>query len=77
MRTASEKYAVYFDPKGKAAPEYEAYDLERDPNERHNLVDVNSGKPRSSADGARVAALRERLRETLERAGTAHPHLNL
>ena len=31
VRTASHKFAIYFDPEGKAPTEYEMYDLERDP----------------------------------------------
>ena len=31
IRTATGKYAFYFDPRGRAATEYELYDLERDP----------------------------------------------
>ena len=77
VRSDSEKYAVYFDPAGRAAPEFEAYDLERDPNEEHNLVDVRTGDPRVSADGPRVEALRERLGGALARAGTAHPGLDV
>ena len=76
VRSAAEKYAVYFDPEGEAAPEYELYDLERDPHEVDNLLDVHSGKPRVSADGPRVEALRERLSAALARAGTAHPGLD-
>ena len=33
VRTARHKFAIYFDPDGKAPTEYEIYDLERDPNE--------------------------------------------
>ncbi len=76
VRTAAEKYAVYFDPAGKAAPEYELYDLERDPDERHNLVDVHTGEARREADRARVDGMRERLRDTVAAAGTAHAGLS-
>ena len=31
VRTADAKFALYFDPAGKKPPEYEMYDLERDP----------------------------------------------
>jgi len=37
------KYAVYLDPNGKVAPEYELYDLRDDPDEVLNLVNVNTG----------------------------------
>src|SRR5262249_16858040 len=39
------KFAFYFDPSGKRAPEYEMYDLDRDPTESRNLVDRNTGEP--------------------------------
>src|SRR4029453_13654958 len=38
VRDARWKYAVYLDPSGTAAPEYELYDLEADPNEMRNLA---------------------------------------
>ncbi len=40
VRTPNYKLARYFDPSGKAAQEWEMYDLARDPNEVHNLVQV-------------------------------------
>jgi arylsulfatase A-like enzyme len=67
VRTATAKYAVYFDPSGRAAPEYELYDLESDPNEVANLLDVRSGAPRSSA----AARLRAELGEQLGLAMTS------
>ena len=44
VRDARWKYAVYLDPAGRAAPEYELYDLDSDPNEARNLVDKASGR---------------------------------
>ena len=43
IRTATHKYAFYFDPSGERPREYEMYDLERDPNEVRNLVGVRTG----------------------------------
>src|SRR3954464_9771764 len=43
VRTADAKFALYFDPAGKRPPEYEMYDLDRDPNESRNLVDRDTG----------------------------------
>ena len=50
IRTATHKYVRYHDPSGEAAPEYELYDLERDPLETDNRIDVRSGYMRSTAE---------------------------
>jgi choline-sulfatase len=50
------KYAVYLDPAGRVAPEYELYDLEQDPDESLNLVDKRTGRGRTRF--ARETALR-------------------
>ncbi len=62
IREARIKYAVYLDPRGRAAPEYEMYDLERDPDERHNLLHHRTGEPREAS----ARADRDRLAEALE-----------
>ena len=41
------KYAIYLDPSGRVAPEYELYDLEQDPDEALNLVDKRTGVGRT------------------------------
>jgi choline-sulfatase len=71
VRTAQHKFAFYFDPSGKAATEYEMYDLERDPDERRNLVDRRSGETLATADRALRTELGERLRSLMEANGTA------
>jgi len=70
IRDRRMKYAFYFDPSGRAATEHEMYDLERDPDERVNLVDRFSGE---AIDPGRRAARRdlgERLNELMSRCGT-------
>jgi arylsulfatase A-like enzyme len=64
IRTDRAKYAFYFDPEGKATSEYEMYDLDRDPLEVENLVDVRTG----DASSGRARALRRELEERLELA---------
>jgi arylsulfatase A-like enzyme len=64
------KYAVYLDPEGRRAAEHEMYDLDRDPDERHNLVDVRSGEVRSPADRALREELAERLATAMAEFGT-------
>lgn len=67
----SRKYAVYVDPNGAAPTEYEMYDTGRDPDERHNLLDVHTGEPRSAADRPLRDEMSERLAGEMEALGTA------
>ncbi len=71
IRTPRHKYALYFDPAGEAAPEFEMYDLERDPEERRNLVDRSSGLPRDASDRELWLELRERLDGLMQANATA------
>ena len=64
IRDGNSKYAIYFDPAGKAAPEYELYDLDRDPNETDNLVERDGVGTYKAID----AELRQRLSERLHEA---------
>jgi len=73
IRTGSAKLAIYFDPDGGAAPEYEMYDLDRDPDERRNLVDRRSGEARRPPDRALRSDLGERLRDAMAANDTAPP----
>ena len=73
VRDARWKYAVYLDPDGVKSPEYELYDLKRDPDEAFNLVDTRSGRPRSpraAREQPRLAAL---LAEACEETGMTSP----
>ena len=49
MREPGWKYARYVDPSGARDAEHELYDLEADPDEVDNLVDVHTGAPRTTA----------------------------
>jgi choline-sulfatase len=70
-RDRTAKLAVYLDPAGEAGPEHELYDLERDPLETRNLVDVRTGAVRDRADEPLRRRMTELLDAQLERCGTA------
>ena len=74
VRTGRHKLAIYFDPNGKAATEFEMYNLERDPHERQNLVDRSSGEPLAGADRRMRSELGERLESLMAANGTQPPH---
>jgi arylsulfatase A-like enzyme len=61
------KYAVYYDAYTGAPPEYELYDLARDPLETTNLAHAASVTPAAEAQRAR---LHLRLTEVMRRCGT-------
>jgi choline-sulfatase len=61
VREAQLKYAIYMDPAGRAPPQYELYDLDRDPLELANLVDRDTGEPRDRAYATDLERLRERV----------------
>jgi choline-sulfatase len=69
------KYAVYLDPSGRAAPEYECYDLEADPIEARNLVDKRTGVGRTPDAERERRRLHERLGAALEETATVAPPL--
>jgi choline-sulfatase len=71
VRTADAKFALYFDPAGKNPPEYEMYDLSRDPDESRNLVDRCTGEALSSGDAALRSELGQRLDRLMAVNGTA------
>ncbi len=75
VRDARWKYAVYLDPAGDVAPEYELYDLVSDPDEAVNLVDNRTGRARTPAAEPERRRLAKRLAELCERSGTLSPAL--
>ncbi len=70
IRTPNAKYAFYFDPEGRRPTEHELYDLERDPLEVENRLEVRSGRPRDPAAAALRRELAERLDLAMEECGT-------
>ena len=70
IRTPTAKYAFYFDPKGRRRTEYELYDLERDPLEVDNLLEVRTGVPRDGAAAALHRELAGRLADVMAECGT-------
>jgi arylsulfatase A-like enzyme len=75
VRDARWKYAVYLDPSGRAAPEYELYDLESDPDEAANLVDKRTGRALSAEAERERVRLHERLERACADSGTLEPQL--
>jgi arylsulfatase A-like enzyme len=75
VRDARWKYAIYLDPTGRAAPEYELYDLEGDPNEAHNLLDKTTGRTRIATHEQQRWRLAIRLAELCVRSGMLTPAL--
>jgi arylsulfatase A-like enzyme len=71
VRDADWKYATYFDPAGRASPEYELYDLRSDPDEALNLADKRTGEGRTAHARAELPRLRELLERECARAGYA------
>jgi choline-sulfatase len=71
VRTADAKFALYFDPQGKKAPEYEMYDLDRDPDESRNLVDRDTGEALDPDDAALRSELGQRLDRLMAVNGTS------
>lgn len=63
------KYAVYLDQTGRAAPQYELYDLDADPDEALNLVEKDTGRGRTAAARGALPSLHEALRAECEATG--------
>jgi arylsulfatase A-like enzyme len=75
VRDARWKYAVYLDPRGFAAPEFEMYDLDADPNEASNLLDRSSGAALSHEHEHERLRLSVRLAQLCADVGAVRPAL--
>jgi len=71
IRTQDAKYALYYDPRGRATSEHELYDLASDPLETENLLGVRSGAPRFSSARSLRSDLVERLEQAMKECGTS------
>jgi choline-sulfatase len=73
IRDARWKYAVYLDPNGGYAAEYELYDLDADPDEALNLVHKRGGRGRTREATRQVARLHPLLLAACADAGVTGP----
>ncbi len=73
VRSAEAMYAVYFDPSGENPPEYELYDMTRDPGQVDNLVYRDIGVVRHPGDRDLLERMREALADAVDRAGADLP----
>ena len=69
------KYAVYLDPTGGVAPEYELYDLESDPDEALNLADKRTGRGRTAQAERERIRMHALLEQLCVATGTLTPEL--
>lgn len=73
VRTPGAMYAVYVDPAGDRPPQFELYDMERDPDQVSNLVDRSTGRVLSRRDDELRGRMHEALLSEMERCGTIMP----
>jgi hypothetical protein len=66
-------YAVYVDPSGVEHPEYELYDMTRDPDQVANLVDRSTGRVLCRNDQALRDRMHGALLAEMDRCGTHLP----
>ena len=64
------KYAMYFDPAGVEAPQFELYDLQEDPEELHNRANPQNSE---DYDPAQKAIMHAKLMDLMVATGTV-PH---
>ena len=70
VRSPDAMYAVYVDPTGKEAPQFELYDMRRDPDQVANLLDRSTGAVLSSRDQQLRDRMHDSLVSEMERCGT-------
>jgi arylsulfatase A-like enzyme len=73
IRTPGAMYAVYVDPSGAEPPQFELYDMERDPDQMANLVDRSTGRVLNRADRELRDRMHGALIAEMERCGTTLP----
>jgi choline-sulfatase len=73
VRSHDSMYAVYFDPEGREGPQYELYDMTRDPDQVMNLVDKDTGRVRDPEDAGLLLRMRASLEAECRRARTLLP----
>jgi arylsulfatase A-like enzyme len=73
VRSPDAMYAVYVDPSGVEHPEYELYDMTRDPDQVANLVDRSTGRVLCRNDQALRDRMHGALLAEMDRCGTHLP----
>ncbi len=70
-RTPTATYAEYVDPTGGEPPEFELYDMTRDPLQAINLVDRDTGRAKDPGDRDLLDRMRASLHAEMERCGVS------
>lgn len=73
VRAPGAMYSVYVDPSGDEPPQFELYDMNRDPDQMVNLVSCSTGAVLSDRDRDLRDLMHEALLVEMERCGTALP----
>jgi arylsulfatase A-like enzyme len=73
VRSPEAMYAVYVDPAGEESPQFELYDMRRDPDQVANLVDRSSGRVLSRRDQELRDRMHAALLAEMDRCGTTLP----
>ncbi|MBK5231985.1 MAG: sulfatase-like hydrolase/transferase [Thermoleophilia bacterium] len=73
VRSAESMYAVYFDPDGREEPQYELYDMTRDPDQVNNLVNKDTGRVLDPEDAGLLLRMRASLENECRSARTYLP----